>query len=133
MRTISLKNASGTTKTIVEPTRMDVMGASTSSVFTPISGQAVVQTSNNRDSYGPKNSIRTMTWDAISITPINAAWTMTLLELKATEGLANVLTATNSFGYTSAQNIVVTSVEMEWVERSDGLDWFTVNLSYFHT
>jgi hypothetical protein len=111
---------------------MNPFAPSVSNVFTPISGQAIVQTSNNRDSYGPKNAVREMVWEAIPTSAFASEWTMTLLELKSIEGLENVLTATGSFGYTAAQNIVVVSVDLNWIARGGGKDWYEVTLRYFH-
>lgn len=115
---------------VVCPSEIQAFGQSIANQLLPIDGNAVVQMSNNTDSYGDKNAVRTLTWNAMPTS--DAGWTHTVFTLKALEGTDVVLNATNKGGYTTTQNIRIYSVQVTRVGTDGTTDYWNVVLNYAH-
>ena len=101
-------------------------------MFIPIDGDVITQRSNNRDNQGDKNAPRTMTWDVVPNTATNYDWTHTAESLKALEGTEVTLDTSSKFGYSSSLSIMVIDVDLTWLTLVDGIDWYSVTLTYTH-
>lgn len=120
--------------TIIAPTALTKFpgNRSRTTVLIPIDGDVVTQRSNNRDSYGNKNAPRSMSWDLVPNDASSYDWTHTAETLKALEGTEVTLDTSTKFGYSASLSIMVIDVDLDWVTLADGVDWYSVTLSYTH-
>lgn len=127
---ITLYKDGEASKTVVQPQRLNPYAPSNTAVLVPIDGPVITQVSNNRDNYGDKNVIRQMEWGAIPESSTD--YTHTVVTLKALEGEDCVLDTSGCFGYSTAQDIVVVSVNIDWIAYAGDTNWFTVLIDYTH-
>lgn len=116
--------------TVVCPSELQAFGESVVNQLVPIDGNAVIQMSNNKNSFGDANSVRAMTWNAMPTS--DSGWTHTVFTLKALEGTDVVLAASGVGGYTANQNIRVYGVSVRLVGSDGSEDYWNVVLNYAH-
>jgi len=98
------------------------------STFVPIQGEATIQITNDLDTYGGKNAVRTMSWEAMTTT--GAEWSGTVAELKSLESEDALLSSGNT-PYTADQTIKVVEVDVQHLKKN-AQDIWSVSLSYMH-
>lgn len=128
--TITITGAIIGAKTLPPPSTPNVYAPSTISKFDPIDGNMILQVSNNRDSYGDKNSDHSLVWDALLDS--SSLWTMTIAELKSLEGTDAVIDGASCLPYTTTQSIRVSNVSLDWLGWNGSVNVWRAELVYTH-
>jgi hypothetical protein len=133
---MAIKTITIDSKTIPAPTRLNAYPPGATTLHLPVDGAAIAQVSNNRDTQGTMNTVRSLEWDAI---PLDSGdWTLSIDELKALEGQNTTIQATSVFSniYNASTNIKIINVDPVYLRDADyggtSKAWFSLTVNYVH-